>query len=93
MLDRRTEMFTTAEVARALAVSADYVRDAIRAGQLPAYRFGRGWRIMRTDLGTFMQRMRRPLEEPQRNPLDEVLRGEDQPPAGPAWSGLARRNR
>ena len=50
LLDR---LYTTEEVARILRVSQKTVQMWIRAGTLPAMRYGRLWRIRQADLVAF----------------------------------------
>jgi excisionase family DNA binding protein len=50
LLDR---LYTTEEVARLLRVSQKTVQMWIRAGTLPAMRYGRLWRIRQVDLVAF----------------------------------------
>ena len=50
LLDR---LYTTEEVARILRVSQKTVQMWIRAGTLPAMRYGRLWRIRQVDLVAF----------------------------------------
>jgi len=45
----------TADAARRLGVSASYVRQLIAAGDLPATRIGRAWRVLETDLDALAQ--------------------------------------
>ena len=57
----------TADAARRLGVSASYVRQLIAAGDLPAVRVGRAWRILEADLEALAQQRAeraRPVAQP-----------------------------
>ncbi len=83
--DQGSEMLSVADVAEALRVSTDYVRDAIRAGQLSAYKLGRSWRIRRDELAAFVASCR------TRGGISEVSIGEpDTPPVAVTVSDAAR---
>jgi len=58
MLDE--ELLTTAEVAKILRVSDKTVLRIIEAGQLPAVRVGKRWRVSRADLQEYLSRQRKP---------------------------------
>lgn len=58
MMKQDVRMMTIDETAELVAVSARTVRRWIRAGDLVAHRFGRHWRISRTDLMSFLNRHR-----------------------------------
>lgn len=46
----KTDNFTTAEAARRLRLSVITVRRRVLAGDIRAWRLGRGWRIPRAEL-------------------------------------------
>jgi excisionase family DNA binding protein len=48
-------LFTVAEVASAMRVSNMTVYRLIKAGDLPALRIGKGYRIFESDLGRFLE--------------------------------------
>lgn len=60
MMTRSDEvrMLTIEEAADLVAVSARTVRRWIEAGELVGHRFGRRWRISRSDLSDFLNRHR-----------------------------------
>lgn len=51
-------MITTTEAARRLGVSDQTIRRLITAGELPAYRFGRQFRVSEVDLQSYLERKR-----------------------------------
>jgi excisionase family DNA binding protein len=65
------DVLSTGQAARELGVSADRVRALIEAERLPAYKLGREWAIMRTDLERV--RVRRP-GRPRGATVREVVR-------------------
>ena len=50
------KFMTTVEVAEELGIGAQRVRDLIKAGRLPAQKFGRDWVIREADLGLIEHR-------------------------------------
>jgi excisionase family DNA binding protein len=53
------DFLTIEEVARKLRMKVYTIRSYVRKGQLPAYRFGREYRIKREDYEKFVQEHRR----------------------------------
>lgn len=51
-------MITTTEAARRLGMSDQTVRRLITTGELPAYRFGRQYRVSEVDLRAYLERTR-----------------------------------
>lgn len=49
-------MLTTTEAAAALGVSVRRVRALVKAGRLPAVKFGRDWLIKQSDLAAIQDR-------------------------------------
>ena len=68
-------MIGTAEAARLTGMSDNWIRGSIAAGTLRAARFGRTWRIARSDLDLFVLAAQR-RDGPRRVelPADEVRR-------------------
>ena len=61
-------MLTCSEVAVALAVSTQFVRDEITAGRLHAYRLGvRAIRVRKSDLATYIEKCEASRQKPDRN--------------------------
>lgn len=52
------EVLTVEEVSRRLKVSEATVYNLIRAGQLPAFRVGRSWRIDERDFEEYIRRQK-----------------------------------
>jgi excisionase family DNA binding protein len=52
---------SVAEIAGYMGVSAHVVTSMLRAGELPAVKFGREWRVARTDLEMYLNEARRRL--------------------------------
>ena len=55
---------TPQEVSDLLRVSVQTVRRWIKDGELPAYKVGRGWRIRKGDLDTWLQGQRSDGDSP-----------------------------
>jgi excisionase family DNA binding protein len=49
------------EVAQYMGVSAHVVTSMLRSGEVPAVKFGREWRVARTDLESYLNEARRKL--------------------------------
>lgn len=46
---------TVEEIAEKLSMTSPAIRSIIRRGELPAYKFGKEWRIHKDDLENFIQ--------------------------------------
>ncbi len=53
-------MLTPKQAGAALNISPDMMRDMLRDRELPAYKFGRQWRIEEKDLDAYKKRCRIP---------------------------------
>ncbi len=52
------ELLTPEEAAAILKLNVETVREYIRKKQLPAYKVGKGYRIRRSDIDTFLEERR-----------------------------------
>jgi excisionase family DNA binding protein len=55
------QWLSVAEVASYMAVSVHVVTSMLRAGTIPAIKFGREWRVARVDLESYVNEARRKL--------------------------------
>ena len=51
-------LYSPEEVAQMLGVTPNAVRGWLRVGTLPAFKFGKVWRIKETDLEAFVEKSR-----------------------------------
>jgi excisionase family DNA binding protein len=57
-VDLPQEWLSVADICEYLAVSAFVVTSQLRAGNLPAVKFGREWRVARTDFEDWLNQQR-----------------------------------
>lgn len=55
------QWLSVADIAVYMGVSSHVVTSMLRAGELPAVKFGREWRVARRDLETYLNRARERL--------------------------------
>jgi len=55
------QWLSVAEVASYMGVSAHVVTSMLRSGELAAVKFGREWRVARTDLEAYLNEARRKM--------------------------------
>lgn len=69
--------YTTAEVADLLRLNPQVVQRKLQAGEIPAYRIGRDWRVERTQLLTWLERhSNQRAKTPKRKVLDAFFDAE-----------------
>lgn len=67
------EYLTIAEVARRTSFSYDYIYDAVTAGDLPATKKGRDWRVAVADMRSWMNRDKTGTARPSRSEKNDKL--------------------
>lgn len=60
-------LYTPAEVAEILRMNLQVVQRKLQAGEIPAYRIGRGWRIERSQLMRWLEERSNQRPSPKRN--------------------------
>jgi excisionase family DNA binding protein len=55
------QWLSVAEVSEYMGVSAHVVTSMLRSGEMPGVKFGREWRVARTDLEQYLNEARRRL--------------------------------
>ena len=53
-----TEIMTVNEVAEYLKISEVTTYKLVQEGKIPAFKIGRHWRVMRIDLGEFIEKLK-----------------------------------
>ncbi len=53
-----TEIMTVSEVAAYLKISEVTTYKLVQQGKIPAFKIGRHWRVKRTDLGEFIEKLK-----------------------------------
>jgi excisionase family DNA binding protein len=58
IVDEREAFFTTATLAKYLALSERYIRELVTSGEIPSYTFGRARRIDPADVESWLESRR-----------------------------------
>jgi len=59
MNSNENEIMTVSEVAEYFKISEVTTYKLVQEGKIPAFKIGRHWRVKRTDLGEFIEKLKR----------------------------------
>jgi excisionase family DNA binding protein len=57
--DRESEIMTVSEVAEYLKISEVTTYKFVQEGKIPGFKIGRHWRVKRSDLAEFIEKLKR----------------------------------